>query len=173
MCRSALLDYAPAREPDRCLGPVSGSHGCRGIERRLEIFPDKPEWDRYGDWPRLPGRHHTRQHFTRIWNDEPFAEVPWLEGHDAIDRIVARRPADVDALARVGVTRLRRTVCLDFDGVVHSYRSGWRGATVIPDPPIHGTAEARFCGAGPRARKRGKAGMRALSIVWAYHRGAG
>ena len=33
-------------------------------------------------------------------------------------------------------------LCLDFDGVLHSYRSGWCGADIIPDPPIHGTREA-------------------------------
>ena len=35
-----------------------------------------------------------------------------------------------------------RTVCLDFDGVIHSHRSPWCGAEVIPDEPIHGTREA-------------------------------
>lgn len=29
-------------------------------------------------------------------------------------------------------------LCLDFDGVCHSYASGWRGADVIPDPPVPG-----------------------------------
>ncbi len=29
-------------------------------------------------------------------------------------------------------------LCLDFDGVVHSYVSGWKGADVIPDPPVEG-----------------------------------
>lgn len=30
----------------------------------------------------------------------------------------------------------KKILCLDFDGVCHSYTSGWQGATVIPDPPV-------------------------------------
>lgn len=29
-------------------------------------------------------------------------------------------------------------ICLDFDGVVHSYHSGWKGYGNIPDPPVPG-----------------------------------
>lgn len=33
---------------------------------------------------------------------------------------------------------MKKTVVFDFDGVIHSYTSGWKGETCIPDPPVHG-----------------------------------
>lgn len=44
----------------------------------------------------------------------------------------------------------RQTIVLDFDGVIHSYKSGWKGPTVIPDEPVKGIrlaiANMRWCG---------------------------
>lgn len=32
-------------------------------------------------------------------------------------------------------------LCLDFDGVIHSYASGWKGTDVIVDPPVPGAMQ--------------------------------
>lgn len=35
----------------------------------------------------------------------------------------------------------KMTIVVDWDGVIHSYISGWQGADVIPDPPVPGAIE--------------------------------
>ena len=47
---------------------------------------------------------------------------------------------------------MKKIVVFDFDGVIHSYTSGWQGVEVCDDPPvpgikeaIHGIREAGYC----------------------------
>jgi len=36
------------------------------------------------------------------------------------------------------VTDFKKDLLVDFDGVLHSYTSGWQGIDNIPDPPVDG-----------------------------------
>lgn len=39
------------------------------------------------------------------------------------------------------MSKKKPILCLDFDGVIHSYKSGWCGAWTIPDEPVPGAIE--------------------------------
>jgi hypothetical protein len=67
-------------------------------------------------------------------------------------------------------------LCIDFDGVLHSYSSGWQGPDVVPDPPVPGAiaflreAVQHFSVAIYSSRSHqpgGQAAMRAWLSFWA------
>lgn len=66
-------------------------------------------------------------------------------------------------------------LCLDFDGVCHSYTSGWQGADVIPDAPVDGlwdfldTASTHFDLAIFSSRSGQTGGRRAMLRWFAKH----
>ena len=39
------------------------------------------------------------------------------------------------------MTHRGKTICVDFDGVINSYSSGWQGAALITDDPVPGAME--------------------------------
>lgn len=69
-------------------------------------------------------------------------------------------------------------LCLDFDGVIHSYTSRWQGADVIPDGPVDG-AIAFILGALHRfdvvifsSRSNQPGGLKAMQRWLKEHAGA-
>jgi Primase C terminal 2 (PriCT-2)/Protein of unknown function (DUF3987) len=82
-----------------------------GLEVEPETFPRqaKIEPKGFGAGLRLPGRHHTRPHWTRVWDGSK-----WLEGNAAIKVITGRHgdPASLipaDALVVHEVSRVSRS----------------------------------------------------------------
>ena len=83
-------------------------YAARGLAQAPEVFPKQPdvnEQRRYGNWWRLPGRHHTRDHWTRVRNGSE-----WLEDQAAVDAILSvvgdppdLIPAVCNRSGRVGV----------------------------------------------------------------------
>lgn len=60
------------------------------LPKRPETFPKQPALNgRFGNWLRLVGRHHTREHWARLWDGSQ-----WLEGYDAIDLVLACKGDD-------------------------------------------------------------------------------
>jgi hypothetical protein len=62
-----------------------------GMPAPPETFPKQPsiESGRFGNWLRLPGRHHTRDYWSEVWNGSR-----WLSGSPAIEHILSLRGDD-------------------------------------------------------------------------------
>jgi len=127
-----------------------------GLPRRPEVFPPRAHVEP-GHLPyalRLPGRHHTNHHYTRVWNFDTMGESEWLEGAEAIEALIALRPAPlpsvkkgtkraatkkVTAAPKIVVPKQKPRVCVDLDGVLAKY-DHWRGAENI-GAPVPGALE--------------------------------
>jgi hypothetical protein len=75
-------------------------HAAFGMAAPPETFPKqaavRPRLDGspgFGNWLRLPGRHHTRDVWSRVWNGSD-----WLAGQDAIDHILSLRGDSPDLI---------------------------------------------------------------------------
>jgi P4 family phage/plasmid primase-like protien len=61
-----------------------------GLDADPETFPKQArltppgERGQFGNWIRVPGRHHKRDHWTRVWDGSG-----WLEGDEAIEFLLA------------------------------------------------------------------------------------
>ena len=122
------------------------------LPRKPEQFPPKravaPD-----DLPytlRTPGRHHTRHHYTRLWNFDAVAgENEWLEGGDAIEAMLNTRLSKLPKIRQKKKKKVtepkpskprktnpeptRRRVCVDLDGVLAKY-DRWKGIDHFGQP---------------------------------------
>lgn len=122
------------------------------LPRKPECFPPRREVaEGHLPYPlRVPGRHHTFPHYSRVWNFDGMGENDWLEGAEAIEALLALRPAELKVAPSVRKTarklvqkkkevKRKPKVCVDLDGVLAKYES-WRGPDQI-GPPLPGAME--------------------------------
>ena len=128
------------------------------LPRKPEIFPPKAAVAD-DDLPyglRLPGRHHYRQFYSRVYNFDAFEdENEWLEGGEGIEVMLATKPAPLPLVKKKSVKANKKAaanghvktpvkkrkprVCVDLDGVLAQY-NGWKGIDKI-GPPMPGALD--------------------------------
>jgi len=86
--RVLLAGEVPADRLFYFLKNLTNDHKRLGFDKPPEQFPKQPDVRRcrkgLGNWLRLPGRHHKRDFWSRVWDGER-----WLEGPRAIDFILS------------------------------------------------------------------------------------
>jgi hypothetical protein len=131
-----------------------------GLDEEPETFPKQLRKGSLGAWFRLPGLHHTRHHYSRLWSGDEWLEDPWLTGHAAIDVMLDMyggppppsaggagdkcQPRAVPSRRKKATVRRdfirsgKATVCVDLDGVLAQRMTG---PLAEIGPPIDGAVE--------------------------------
>ena len=65
----------------RAILAAEGLPPCEAFPKQGEVGLDRP----FGNWLRLPGKHHKRPHWARIWHAP---QTRWLEGYAAVQRLI-------------------------------------------------------------------------------------
>jgi len=64
-----------------------------GLSEEPETFPKSPgKSGSFGSWLRLPGLHHSRPHYHRIWSGDGWLDDPWLTGNSAVESLLGNLP---------------------------------------------------------------------------------
>jgi hypothetical protein len=84
--RILLCQPVPTQMVHRFLVWLTSDYARVALPTPPETFPKQPEIKPggFGNWLRLPGRHHTHQHWSRVWDG-----TRWLDGHAAISFCLA------------------------------------------------------------------------------------
>jgi hypothetical protein len=110
--RVLLAQDVPAARLYHFLRGLVADYERAGLSAPPETFPKQAgiKATRYGNWMRVPGRHHSRDHWSRVWDGDR-----WLEGHPAIAYLLALggdppdllpEDAELDARVRAYLARL-------------------------------------------------------------------
>ncbi len=129
------------------LSTSTGNFGELRIENKPELFPSSKKLKSLGKWLRMPGRHHTRPHFSKVWSDDLGGK--WLEGIEAIEALMGAAPMPLPSFEveknlpnNTLISKPnpdRHAACVDLDGLL-AYYEEWTSIEHIGEP-IQGAKE--------------------------------
>ncbi|HQR43455.1 MAG TPA: hypothetical protein PLX97_12240, partial [Gemmatales bacterium] len=80
-----------------------------GLSQQPEVFPKQRQLDdatKFGNWVRFPGRHHTHNFWSQVWNGKK-----WLKGNEAIDVILAATGVSRKTVLDLNINELFESAC--------------------------------------------------------------
>lgn len=83
---------APTHDTYEMVKKIAESWSKNSLDEEPETFPKRVKEESIGSWFRLPGLHHTRYHYSRVWSGDDWLDDPWLDGHAAIDALLEVTP---------------------------------------------------------------------------------
>jgi hypothetical protein len=102
-----------------------------GLAAKPELYPNQPRADlaRAGNWISLPGRHPTRDHWSKVWGGSD-----WLSGADAADIFLRLPPSPVELLRSVDSSALESAARMQTQLPPLLSRSALKSADVAAAP---------------------------------------
>jgi hypothetical protein len=116
-----------------------------GLASEPETFPKQAELKpgEYGNFVRLPGIHHTRPTFSKVYDGEK-----WLKGQEAIDHLVNTTPNDFPTEPQTDPAEKLEASTARFEKMLATVRRHTKGALL---PKANQEILARFLAKLPRA----------------------
>ncbi|MEE9342755.1 MAG: hypothetical protein V3V12_03880 [Gammaproteobacteria bacterium] len=154
-----LKESAPTQDVFALAKSIVTTWESNNLDEEPETFPKRVKEGSLGSWFRLPGLHHTHEHYGRIWSGDDWLDNPWLEGHAAIDALMNAVPGPPPPASTASEKQPRKTrrstlpsekkkasarkqrfkstgkatICVDLDGVLAD-RTYTKGKTDIGEP---------------------------------------
>ncbi len=143
-----FADPAPMADVHAFAQELVSDWSMRNLDAAPETFPksNRVEPDKLGAWLRLPGLHHTHDHYSSVWCGDEWLDDPWLAGDAAIEAMLATTPgppppatssaptrSQPKAAKKSAAQKKNRSVCIDLDGVLSRYDK-WQGIEHFGEP---------------------------------------